>query len=137
MIVEYDCAVCGTHVRKDRSPANGAARARFCSVRCATDSRRGQDTERNRLRKRWWAMIDRCENPRSTKWDDYGGRGIAVCSQWHDFESFLADVGYPPDPLLTLDRIDNDGDYAPGNVRWATRAEQRLNQRPRRSRRAS
>jgi hypothetical protein len=78
-------------------------------------------------------MIERCENPAHISYPRYGPRGIKVCDRWHDFDAFLADVGFPPSPGLQIDRIDNDGDYEPGNVRWATAQEQRLNQRPRAS----
>jgi hypothetical protein len=80
---------------------------------------------------RWQNMLRRCEDPKNIGYPRYGGRGIKVCERWHDFESFLADVGYPPAPDLSIDRIDNDGNYEPGNVRWATKSEQRRNQRPR------
>ena len=79
----------------------------------------------------WAHMKARCLNPGHPAWKNYGGRGIRVCDQWagpHGFDQFLSDVGYRPDGL-TLDRIDNDGNYEPGNVRWATRSEQRQNQR--------
>jgi hypothetical protein len=64
-------------------------------------------------------------------WKDYGGRGISMCSEWSDsFDSFLAHVGPRPSDRHSLDRIDNDGNYEPGNVRWATRKEQQANRRP-------
>jgi hypothetical protein len=62
----------------------------------------------------------------------YGARGVIVCDRWRDsFENFLADVGFKPLPNLSLDRIDNSGNYEPGNVRWATQKEQINNRRPR------
>ena len=77
----------------------------------------------------WYAMIQRCTNPRNHKYRDYGGRGISVCKRWRSFENFLADMGERP-AGLTLDRRDNDGSYEPGNCRWATSHEQARNKRP-------
>lgn len=76
----------------------------------------------------WSSMIQRTTNPRNPAWPDYGGRGITVCDRWRSFEAFLEDMGERP-AGLTLDRIDVNGDYEPGNCRWATWTEQRLNQR--------
>ena len=81
----------------------------------------------------WLSMIKRCETPAATGYSDYGGRGIKVSPVWrHDFDAFLRDVGPRPSDRHSLDRIDNDGDYEPGNVRWATVVEQNNNRRPRR-----
>ncbi len=91
-----------------------------------------QDYARNRLRplyKTWAGIIQRCENPNHAEHTNYGGRGIAMCPEWRaDFRIFEAQVGERPKGM-TLDRIDNDGHYEPGNVRWATRSQQRINQR--------
>ena len=74
-------------------------------------------------------MKSRCLNPRQADYPSYGGRGITVCERWlHSFEAFLADVG-PRPAGMSLDRINVNGNYEPGNVRWATAREQRANQR--------
>lgn len=77
----------------------------------------------------WRAMRDRCENRNNTHYLDYGGRGIGVYPSWKEFSVFLRDMGHPPGKEYSLDRIDNDGNYAPGNCRWATAKTQNRNKR--------
>jgi hypothetical protein len=78
----------------------------------------------------WRNMIERCENPKCEAYVWYGARGISVSKSWRrDFAAFLADVGDRPSKLHSLDRIDMNGNYEPGNIRWATSVEQSNNRR--------
>lgn len=78
----------------------------------------------------WSAIKSRCLNSNVECFDRYGGRGIKVCARWRrSFKSFLADVGPRPTPRHSIERIDNDEDYRPGNVKWALPGEQQNNRR--------
>lgn len=79
-------------------------------------------------RRTWEGIRDRCHNVKCPDWPRYGGRGIRVCERWWEsFDAFWRDVGETWAPGLQLDRIDNDGDYAPGNVRWTTSKQNNRN----------
>lgn len=79
----------------------------------------------------WVNMRQRCNDPNFTRYENWGGRGIRVCDEWESFEAFLAHVGPKPEPhrKYSIDRIDNDKNYEPGNVRWSHITEQARNKR--------
>lgn len=96
-----------------------------CTKSSATHGKSGVPEYRH-----WINMISRCENPKTPGYENYGGRGISVCSRWRQsFVDFLTDVSPRPSPKHSLDRIDVNGNYEPGNVRWATQMTQCRNTR--------
>lgn len=110
----------------------------FCSKSCASQRKRRSSAKThgacvggNRCAEYgiWLAMRDRCNNPNNKYFKNYGARGIKVCKRWNDFSKFIEDLGYRPDKSFTLERINNDGNYARENCKWATRIEQMRNTR--------
>lgn len=112
-----------TEVRTGRRTSCGCAKGRFRHGYAAKDGAGRQ----HRLYAIWVGIWDRCTNPKAKRFARYGGRGIRVCERWEVFENFLADVGPRPSPKHSIDRIDNDKGYEPGNVRWATHDVQMMN----------
>lgn len=127
--VRCDCGAT-RETRADRLTA-GIAQSCGCLQREAAARGKFKHGMHNTLEhKIWRGMIQRCTNPKAAKFENYGGRGIRVCAAWMaSFEAFYRDVGPRPTPGHSLDRSNNDGNYEPGNVRWATGTEQQSNSR--------
>lgn len=102
---------------------NGHVQSCGCLQREAVTTHGGTKT---RSFKSWESMRQRCNNPNAPDFASYGGRGIKVCDQWADFATFLKDMGERPEGQ-SLDRIDVNGDYEPGNCRWADPYQQQRN----------
>lgn len=103
-----------------------SSKQKFCSSKCGTHNKKHglTDTPENRC---WRNIRRRCNSVHRPSYKYYGGRGIKLCERWNDFNNFLADMGPRPGPEYSVERIDNDGHYEPGNCRWATQAEQNKN----------
>lgn len=122
-----DC-LCDCGERKTVAPSS---LRRGCSISCGCRRReltRMADTchglTETRVYGSWGKMRSRCTDPAYHAFHRYGGRGIRVCERWMSFKNFLADMGHPPTPKHTIDRINNDGNYEPGNCRWVTQKQQ-------------
>lgn len=123
-VCRCDCG--GTTVAYGFNLQRGLVRSCGCSKAKGTRSTHGLSG--TKVHHVWRTMLDRCNNPNANQYEDYGGRGIVVCTEWHEFTKFFADMGYPPQGG-TLDRLENDGPYCKENCKWSTRKEQSRNKR--------
>lgn len=101
----------------------------ICHNRENAENNTTHGMHKHKLYKVWSTMRHRCNNSNDPNYKYYGGRGIKVCERWDKFENFLSDMGFRPKGKMTLDRINNDGNYEPGNCRWVTHKENCQNRR--------
>jgi hypothetical protein len=128
----YKCGFCGTEFKAQVSSVkNGHTKSCGCyQKRRMSESHKTHGLSNTRLSGIWGSIKSRTLNPKYKDYKDYGGRGITICEEWldiHNFYNWAMSNGYSDD--LTIDRINNDGNYEPSNCRWATKTMQNRNQR--------
>jgi len=123
------CSCGNTTVTRGSKLRNGTVKSCGCLQRIASiEANTTHNHSYSNTYKIWSNMIHRCENPNNRYYYNYGDRGITVCDEWHTFENFLNDMGEKPKGL-TLDRMDNDGNYCKDNCEWTTMRSQSNNTR--------
>lgn len=116
--------VFAANLRRGLSTSCGCLSAAKTSARSRTHGMTGTPTYRT-----WESMLNRCNNPRNSSHVNYGGRGIKVCDRWASFENFLSDMGEKPEKGMSIERLDVNGNYEPGNCIWADPKTQARNTR--------
>jgi hypothetical protein len=121
---------CGATITVDGTSLRKTTKSCGCLKKAnASRLNRSHGLSKTPTHRTWIHMWDRCRRPSCSAYPNYGGRGITVCERWRSFENFLSDMKEKPSPLHSIERINNDSNYEPGNCRWATRSEQDLNKR--------
>lgn len=129
------CSCGGSTVSRGDALTMGKSRSCGClqrevATRIGLASRtHGKRADRSPTYNTWSHMIDRCSNPKNSRYGDYGGRGLTVCERWKSFDNFYSDIGDKP-VGLTLERKDNELGYSPQNCVWASYSDQNRNRRP-------
>lgn len=118
--------VLSANLRKGNSTSCGCLRRTTCSIRMHSLNLRHGETN-TKLWTAWKGIVERTTNPSAANYARYGGRGIGIFPDWLTYENFALHIGEPPTPQHSVDRINNNKGYEPGNVRWATNKEQSAN----------